>query len=164
MQIDFHHAVTYVVARWSGFDHAEAATIAHAAQYVDDATKDHPVAFADGSHYARLATAHKMLDPVNFSAMADHISWVPFHFLPGAEGEGTEKLLCVQNSVVAQTLLARCIADCHAEGQRIDNALHRLGITAHTYVDTWAHQKFAGIFDSVNELSDLCDHQGDVPD
>ena len=164
MQIDFHHAVTYVVARWSGFDHADAATIAYAAQYVDDSTKDHPVVFADGSQYARLATAHKMLDPENFEAFADHISWVPFHFLPGAEGDGTEKLLCVQNSVVAQTLLARCIADCHAEGQRADNALHRLGITAHTYVDTWAHQKFAGILDAVNELSDLCDHQGDVPD
>ncbi|MBV5324614.1 MAG: hypothetical protein J0626_04730, partial [Rhodospirillaceae bacterium] len=105
MQIDFHHAVTYVVARWSGFPHAEAATIAHAAQYVDDSTHNGPVTFADGSQFERLATAHKMLDPENFSAFADHISWVPFHFLPGAEGTGTETLLCVQNSVVAQTML-----------------------------------------------------------
>lgn len=38
MHIDFHHAVTYVCARHAGYGHDEAAVIAHAAQYVDDAT------------------------------------------------------------------------------------------------------------------------------
>ena len=38
MQIDFHHAVTYVAARVAGFVHWEADIIACAAQYVDDAT------------------------------------------------------------------------------------------------------------------------------
>jgi len=39
MQIDFHHAVTYVVARCAGFPHDDAAVIAYAAQDVDDAIR-----------------------------------------------------------------------------------------------------------------------------
>lgn len=161
MQIDFHHAVTYVIARWAGFAHEDAATIAYAAQYVDDATNDRPVTFDDGSTFTRVASAHPMLDPENFDNFDNHISWLPFHFLPGAEGTGTDALVCVQNSAVAQDMLAHCIADCHAGGKLADTALHRLGITAHTYVDTWAHQKFAGIFDSINEVSNICDDVGD---
>lgn len=38
MQIDFHHATTYVLARLAGFEHPEANIIAYSAQYVDDAT------------------------------------------------------------------------------------------------------------------------------
>lgn len=34
MQIDFHHAVTYVAGRLAGKDHAKADIIAYAAQYV----------------------------------------------------------------------------------------------------------------------------------
>ena len=45
MQIDFHHTVTYVVARLAGFKASEAQTIAYAAQYVDDATQDGTVRF-----------------------------------------------------------------------------------------------------------------------
>ena len=36
MQIDFHHAVTYVVARLSGIKQEKAEIIAYAAQYVDN--------------------------------------------------------------------------------------------------------------------------------
>ncbi len=37
MQIDFHHTVTYVIARLAGFSQTEAGVIAYSAQYVDDA-------------------------------------------------------------------------------------------------------------------------------
>jgi len=45
MQIDFHHTVTYVAARLAEFEHEEADIIAHAAQYVDDATSSGTVYF-----------------------------------------------------------------------------------------------------------------------
>lgn len=161
MQIDFHHAVTYVVARWSGFGHGEASVIATAAQYVDDSTSDVPIQFEDDSTFERLATAHKMIDLSNLNAVADHVSWVPFHFLPGAQGDGDHALLCVQNSAVAQDMLNRCIADCRRpDGTLTDEALHRLGITAHVYVDTWAHQKFAGILSPVNGVTKVLDETG----
>jgi hypothetical protein len=50
MQIDFHHAVTYVVARLSGFKQEKAEIIAHAAQYVDDATSSGTVHFLPGNN------------------------------------------------------------------------------------------------------------------
>lgn len=163
MQIDFHHAVTYVVARWSGFDHARAATIAHAAQYVDDATNDGPIRFRDGRMFYRVATAHRMLDPKNLSDFQNHLAWVPFHFLPNGEETGGDRLICRPNSRLAQEMLACCIADCHAaDGKLADNALHRLGITAHTYVDTWAHQGFMGVLDPLNMVKALRTRNDDL--
>lgn len=37
MNIDFHYGVIYAVARLGGLDVAEARTVAHSCQYVDDA-------------------------------------------------------------------------------------------------------------------------------
>ncbi len=51
MQIDFHHAVTYVVARLSGFKQEKAEIIAHAAQYVDDAISSGTVHFSNNAMY-----------------------------------------------------------------------------------------------------------------
>ncbi len=45
MDIDAHHAGTYVVARLAGISHREAEIIAHAAQYVDDATNEGVIHF-----------------------------------------------------------------------------------------------------------------------
>ena len=72
MQIDFHHATTYVVARLSGFPQPQAATVAHASQYVDDATCSGMIRFDNGALYSRICSAHKMVDPKNADALA---SW-----------------------------------------------------------------------------------------
>lgn len=159
MQIDFHHAVTYVAARLAGFEHARAEIIAYSAQYVDDATNTGYVAFDNRSMYYRTASAHKMLDYKNFDELANHHAWIPFHFLPGNNGLPPEqgqdlsfidKIICTPNSHVAREMVRECIrrrSDAHA--------LQRLGITMHAYVDTWAHQGFAGITHKVNDTSDL---------
>ena len=49
MQIDFHHAATYVIARLAGFSHTKAGKIAYAAQYVDDADNTGVVRFDNGA-------------------------------------------------------------------------------------------------------------------
>lgn len=152
MQIDFHHTVTYLVARLAGFGHPEATTIAHSAQYVDDATNAGTVQFDNGAQYTRIASAHKMLDYKNMDNLADHLVWLPFHFLPGNNGEpapaapqnlSTEQYLerCVTrpNSPVAQEMMKDVL-----RRQDRPYALHRLGIASHVYVDTWAHQGFVG--------------------
>ena len=51
MQVDFHHATTYVLARIAGFEQPEAETIAYASQYVDDATSEGAVCFDNGAVY-----------------------------------------------------------------------------------------------------------------
>ncbi|WP_299203834.1 DUF6765 family protein [uncultured Amphritea sp.] len=161
MQIDFHHGATYVIARLSGFGHAKAEIIAHAAQYVDDATNDGLISFDNLAMYKRIASAHKMLDYKNIERLANHQVWIPFHFLPGNEGKAAglnpdadfrQKIVCKPNSYVAKDMVRACIEDANKP-----NALHRLGITMHVYADTWAHQGFAGINDRINLVLDVLD-------
>ncbi|HYD94948.1 MAG TPA: DUF6765 family protein [Noviherbaspirillum sp.] len=171
MQIDFHHGVTYVCARLSGFSREEAGIIAHSAQYVDDATRAGEIYFDNGMIYTRIASAHKMLDYKNFSALANDRAWLPFHFLPGNDGEAApaahtaldreeylRRCICRPNSPVAQDL-ARLVV----ERQNRAYALYRLGIAMHVYVDTWAHQGFVGFQHPVNVATNLeAEHEHDT--
>ncbi len=161
MQIDFHHATTYVLARLAGFVHSEANIIAHSAQYVDDATNSGTIHFTNGAMYKRISSAHKMLDYRNFDELANHQVWMPFHFLPGnggmragknPRGSFIKKIVCKPDSPIAQEMVNACIRD-------KDNVygLHRLGITMHVYADTWAHQGFAGVNHKINDISHLDD-------
>lgn len=165
MQIDFHHAATYVLARFAGFNAEAARTVAHAAQYVDDAVESGTVEFDNGAMYQRISSAHKMLDYRNFEALASHLVWVPFHFLPGnaglpagedPDGSFIHKLVCRPDSHVAKDMLRACIWQRSAP-----YALHRLGITMHVYADTWAHQGFAGVSHVVNQATNLAGPDGE---
>ena len=166
MQIDFHHGVTYTVARLAGFAHRDAETVAYCSQYVDDATNSCAIQFNNGAMYSHISSAHKILDYRNFHKLANHFVWIPFHFLPGnggikpgenPEGSFVEKIICRPNSYVAQDMVRLCIEDRHAL-----YGLHRLGVTMHVYADTWAHQGFAGIIHNVNNIRALDDN--DQPD
>ena len=161
MQIDFHHAVTYVAARAAGFEHPDAQTIAYCAQYVDDAVQTGTVTFQNKAMYERICSAHKMADYRNMKALANHRVWLPFHFLPGNEGKQAgdnpgqqfvKKIICTKDSPVARDMVTACIKDCHKPF-----SLHRLGITLHVYADTWAHRDFAGVNNDVNDISNLTD-------
>ncbi|NJB67145.1 hypothetical protein GGQ74_000785 [Desulfobaculum xiamenense] len=152
MQIDFHHAVTYAAVREAGFSHEDASRVAYAAQFVDDAANEHLVRFDGGEMYARIASAHKMVDYRNLRDLANHRVWIPFHFLPGND-TGTsfaERLVCRPDSPVAREMVRSCIRDRNAE-----YGLMRLGVTLHVYADTWAHQGFAGINHEVNDIGDI---------
>jgi hypothetical protein len=161
MQIDFHHAVTYVAARLAGFAHDAADIVAYAAQYVDDATSSGVVCFDNRAMYFRISSAHKMLDPDNLSDPENHLTWLPFHFVPGnaglpAEqnpaGSFIEKIICRPDSPVARDMVDAAIAD-----KNKPYSLHRLGITMHVYADTFAHQGFAGVLHEVNDVVDAHD-------
>lgn len=159
MQIDFHHTVTYVVARFAGFGASQAEIIAHAAQYVDDSTESGFVRFDNEMRYYRQASAHPVMDPSNIDDDADAESWLPFHFLPGNEGLAAgnvssspyiNRLVCRPNSAVAQDMIDYALRDKDKPW-----GLHRLGIAAHVYADTWAHQGFVGLNDPINTVSDI---------
>ncbi|VAW58593.1 hypothetical protein MNBD_GAMMA11-2097 [hydrothermal vent metagenome] len=156
MQIDFHHAVTYVTARLAGFADPEAQIIAYAAQYIDDCTSTGTISFDNKALYNRISSAHKMVDYRNVEALANHLVWLPFHFLPGnggkaagenPRGEFIEKIICRPDSPVAQDMISECIRH-----KKRTYGLHRLGVTMHVYADTWAHQGFAGVLHPINEV------------
>lgn len=167
MQIDFHHAATYVIARYAGFGHREAETVAYCAQYVDDATNKGIIYFENGAMYHRISSAHKMLDYNNFKELANHQVWIPFHFLPGngnlPAGENPEehfinKIVCTPDSFIAREMVNSCIRE-----QDSPYGLHRLGITMHVYADTWAHQGFAGVQHKINAITALDDNDNVDP-
>lgn len=163
MQIDFHHAVTYICARLAGFDPQHAVIIAHSAQYVDDATAEGEIWFDNGMIFPRMASAHKMLDYKNTDELKNHRVWLPFHFLPGNNLEPAPEVLPAYSS---EEFMRRCI--CRPNSQpakelmravikRQDRpyALYRLGIAMHVFMDTWAHQGFIGYQHQVNVASDI---------
>jgi hypothetical protein len=151
MNIDFHYGVVYVAAREGGLAPDAARTVAHACQYVDDATTPGILRFKGGETFERFATAHKVFDYSNTENDQNRLVWAPFHFLPAGQGDTLqEKAVCRPDSVIAREMMRRAIRQRNA-----DTALHRLGVTLHTYVDTWAHQGFAGIECAVNRVSML---------
>ncbi|MEN6375408.1 MAG: DUF6765 family protein [Smithella sp.] len=159
MQIDFHHTVTYIAARLAEFPHKDAAIIAYAAQYVDDATTQGIVFFDNKALYERISSAHKSVDLKNLYAPENQKVWMPFHFLPGngspdigyvSKSTFIHKLICLPDSQVAKDMVKAAILD-----QDKPYALHRLGITMHVYADTWAHQGFAGVMHNVNKVNDI---------
>lgn len=163
MQIDFHHAVTYVCARLAGFSADESRIIAHSAQYVDDATAAGEIWFDNGMIFPRMASAHKMLDYNNMNKLSNHRVWLPFHFLPGNNDEAPlatlpaydpeefmHRCVCLPNSHPARELM-KCVVERHDRPY----ALYRLGIAAHVFMDTWAHQGFVGFQHSVNVARDI---------
>ncbi len=168
MQIDFHHATTYVLSRLAGFSHPEARTIAYAAQYVDDATCSGTVYLEGRAPFDRVASAHPIDPrdaecPQDFMENANNVgnlaSWSLFHFLPGNGGEiagqgmdlaMVDRFVCTPDSPVANAMWTAC-----REAKGTPHALYRLGITAHVYVDTWAHQGFVGMKHARNHAHDL---------
>ena len=163
MQIDFHLGATYVLARLSGFSPFEANTIASASQYVDDAIHSGTVFFNNRSAYSFTASAHRMLDYRNWEQLSNHHVWIPFHFIPGNHVQEStvdplvQKLICRPNSPIAQEIVQSCI-------QQFSRpyGYHLLGVTTHAFVDTWAHQGFAGITHAVNKVSEIYDEDGSL--
>ncbi len=160
MQIDGHHTGTYIAARLAGFSHPEADIISYAAQYVDDAINDGPIRFANSPYmYARIASAHSMIDYNNLIEVNNHLAWIPFHFLPGnytpSDGRSPavsemQKLICRPDSPIARDMLRMALRD-----RDQPRALHRLGIAMHVYADTFAHQGFIGAMSQGNRASNV---------
>jgi len=162
MQIDFHHTATYVIARHAGFAHEDAAIVAHAAQYVDDATTSGFIRFSNGMRYQRTASSHAMCDPDNLDNDDNTTSWLPFHFFPAGEdgpADGPlayyQKLVCRPDSEPVRAMMAAAVA---TRGQ--PSSLYRLGIAAHVFVDTFAHQGFAGLHHPINTATQIKDADG----
>ena len=148
MNIDFHYGVIYVTSRLAGLNPADAQVVAHACQYVDDATTDGLLQFSGGESFERCASAHEMCDYENAIDSQNRMIWVPFHFLPAGLGDTLEdKAVCRPDSEIARTMVKKAIVRHEA-----DNALHRLGVSLHVYIDTWAHQGFSGIVSDNNKL------------
>ncbi len=108
MQLDFHFYTIYTLCMLSGIKHKYSKKIAYASQHTDDAKYDHELEFVSGGRFQQQMSAHKFIDPGVFDKKTCYYIFLPFHFLPGVEGqEFYEMLLCRENSVTANELLPK---------------------------------------------------------
>ena len=155
MDIDFHYGTVYVLARWAKFGSGNANLIASASQLVDDNFDSTP--FSDEEEKKNIAEGVHVRYSCqniwgNVSGKGNREIWIPFHFLPGLEGDTQEEqLICKKNSELSHKLGERL------QETTLDNTNFpfRLGVGLHVFADTWAHQEFAGINNIVNKVQDL---------
>ena len=148
MQLDMHYYATYAMARAAGIEPDDARIIATSAQFVDDNVARSQVTFRDGSRIDQEATAHHPIDLSNCDDRDQRRVWVPFHFIPGNEGDSyTDRLKCRMDSPIVREL-----RDHHLTYADRGFALHLLGITAHVYADTFSHYGFSGVSSRGNKV------------
>ena len=153
MQTDMHYYATYALARAAGISAPAAIQVATCAQFVDD-SRDLDCSLADRTLLDFRATAHgtslaiEALDDTvqNTDQANQRYVWLPFHFLPGGEGESEgERFLCRKDSPLARQML-----DHHLKLAREDYGLALVGVMAHVYADTFSHYGFSGVSDELN--------------
>ncbi|WP_421903182.1 DUF6765 family protein [Maridesulfovibrio sp.] len=161
MQKDMHYYGTYVMARAAGIGQRKAQVIASAAQFVDDNAASKGIEFKDGGALQSRATAHHWYHLSNIDTDDQRYVWVPFHFLPGNEGEKfSERLVCRKNSGIAQAMVANHLD--HAD--KIDFSDELIGIAAHVYADTFSHYGFSGVSSRLNQIDNDSFKFHDIPE
>jgi hypothetical protein len=136
------------MARAAGLKKEAAGIIASAAQFVDDNADKESIEFKDGARLDSEASAHHAVDKKNIDPEDQRKIWVPFHFLPGNEGDSfTERLICRKNSQIAREMLRFILS----ESDR-PYAMQLVGIAAHVYADTFSHYGFSGVSSRRNKV------------
>ncbi len=152
MQIDMHYYGVYALARSAGVNKEAAKIIATASQFVDDNGKSDPSnLFDDGSRFYYQATGHHPMNlKENLNEKDQRHVWVPFHFIPGNEGEDfAQRLICRMDSPIANEM-----KEYNLSLNDRPYSLELIGITAHVYADTFAHYGFSGISHPINMIVD----------
>ena len=148
MQTDMHYYGTYAMARAAGITPKASQIIATCAQFVDDNASDKTLKFANGAWVESVATAHHALDTENLNLSDQRRVWIPFHFLPGNEGDSwTERLKCRMDSP-----LVREMTNHHLSLHSSSYGIELIGIAAHVYADTFSHYGFSGISSRGNRI------------
>ncbi|GAB6096752.1 hypothetical protein JCM14469_30050 [Desulfatiferula olefinivorans] len=150
MDKEFHYHITGIIARRAGFSEEDAVTIAHAAQLVDD------------NDFLCVIEAKDQAEPyeVYISQTMDILKpkrdlmriYPIFHFLPGDPLAPSARRSDGKMHILTTTpgnALARKVMKAARE-DRSPFRLHRLGVAAHAFADTWAHQNFVGWYDGIN--------------
>ena len=139
MDIEFHYYMTYLIAAKAGYSVSDSTIIAHAAQSVDD---NHiPVRLVDDGGISYENSISQTMDILR--PHEDSLIYPIFHFIPGdpkapstRRTDGVERqMVTTPNSALANKMLDAALKS---------KDLYRIGVSAHGYVDTWAHQNFVG--------------------
>ncbi|TFG84359.1 MAG: hypothetical protein E4H20_03400 [Spirochaetales bacterium] len=146
MNVEFHYYAIYALAREAGFTDDFAFRMACSSQYVDAATS--PLSFdAPRGRTEMIVTQNYVF----WDDSTRNDVYLPFHFLPGnaraaasLRSDSTRNPYAVTpNGEIAKRLLTEAFRD---------KDPYLMGIAAHAFCDTWAHQNFSGLMESWNDL------------
>ena len=141
--------MTYLIARKAEYNEKKASKIAYSSQFIDDNNRIYKIEDSIGEYvYKNYISQTKNI--LNTKRKLLRIYPV-FHFIPGDPAAETAKrkdgkmhvLCCTPNSKNANIIMERALKT---------KDPYRIGIASHSYVDTWAHQNFIGIFDIYNSV------------
>jgi hypothetical protein len=147
MDIEFHYYMTYLIAARAGFAPGEAVIVAQAAQEVDDNHLPMQVSAHTPSAYENaISQTMDILRPHHNRRI-----YPIFHFIPGDPDAPSARRkddlrsdwVTTPNSALANEMLDTALRS---------GDLYRIGASAHSFADTWAHQNFLGKDDAYNEM------------
>jgi hypothetical protein len=151
MNIEFHYYMTYLIAVRAGFKVKDAHTIAYACEFIDENEQPMIVDKGRPSEYISTQTQACNADYIPESEIDKAKIYSIFHFIPGypssngaaRKDKNTSYLNTTPNSLNAQEIFDKALAT---------KNLYRIGIAAHGYADTWAHQNFEGQVSEFNQI------------
>ncbi len=151
MDKEFHYYLTYLTAARAGFPYADALTIARTCQAVDENTHIIKVSPDSESAYSNYVSQTASL----FKPRAGRMRIYPvFHFIPGnpvlPSAKRSDQRTHILNTTPDSPLANRCFDEASKT-----NDLMQIGITSHSYADTWAHQNFVGYKHGFNGLKGI---------
>jgi hypothetical protein len=151
MDIEFHYYITYILARKAGFNKEEAGIIAYACQHTDDNTLNYCINFEVDNPF--FSTVSQTMDITKPNEKRESIYPI-FHFFPGDPEEPKVARKHPENNKW------NTIPDSKNACKMFDDAINsknlfRIGIAAHVYADTWAHQNFCGTKVNFNQIDNL---------
>lgn len=148
MDIEYHYYITYILARKAGMTKGDAFTIAYSSQYTDDNTHHYYINFKSGDSY--LSEVSQTLDVTKPSAKRQKI-YPLFHFIPGDPTSDAAKRKDGKTHILNTTPDSTNAKYFFKKAIESDN-LFRIGIAAHAYADSWAHQNFVGMKHDFNAM------------
>lgn len=150
MDKEFHYNITGIIAKRAGFNEEQAITIAHASQLVDDNDSLRIIhnANSDDKYEVYISQTMNILKPKRELMRIYPI----FHFLPGdpmaLSARRSDGKMHILTTTPGSERAYKIMKAAREDNQRY--WLHRLGVAAHAFVDTWAHQNFVGWYDGIN--------------
>jgi hypothetical protein len=161
MDIEFHYYMTFIVALRAGFASNDAYVLAYSSQHTDDNTTIYKISQDTDEPYSNyISQTSNILKPDKELMRIYPI----FHFMPGTKTEiecdtASRKdgkfhvLNTMPDNEHARSLLKAALAT---------KDLFRIGIAAHMYADTFAHQNFVGYYETFNSMKGLLEKA--IPD
>ena len=147
MNIEFHYTITWLIAARAGLRGDDLRIFSYSSQYTDDNDRVYSIRGKNQNVVYRNRISQTMNI---FKPRIDKFEIYPlFHFIPGdinaLSVRRSDGKMNPFNVTPNSRNANRIMDDALATGN-----FYRIGIAAHAYADTWAHQNFAGYWDRFN--------------